>query len=188
MGEKNGMTVDPRIGLIIWALVAKKLYLKYQILQLERRFRLRRDILALIANLSIVNNIEKSRMKVNVKNYSRKGKTDEVNSANNNRLVNQMDNLVKKDNHEHTDRKSDRKPIPDLVGSNSAPVAASPVVNKTVKQELFKKTGRSTSEASGLHSNSNNIGDSDSEEVILRKPKLPEVDEDKHELGTAVER
>jgi len=130
--------------------------------------------------------IDKS--EVNVKNYSRKGKTDEVKSVNSNRLVNQMDNLVKKDNHEHPDRKSDRKPIPDLVGSNSAPVAATPVVNKTVKQELFKKTGRSTSEASGLHSNSNNIGDSDSEEVILRKPKLPEVDEDKHELGTAVER
>merc|ERR1712098_184885 len=69
--------------------------------------------------------IDKS--EVNVKNYSRKGKTDEVKSVNSNRLVNQMDNLVKKDNHEHPDRKSDRKPIPDLVGSNSAPVAATPV-------------------------------------------------------------
>ena len=78
-------------------------------------------------------------------------KSDEVDKVvTNNRLVNQMDKMVRKDNLTHNDRKSDSKPIPDLVGSNTAPQSATAPTVKNPKQELYKKTGRSTSEASGM--------------------------------------
>jgi len=122
---------------------------------------------------------------------SRKSKPDEVDKVvTNNRLVNQMDKVIKKDNPGATERKSDSKPIPDLVGSTTAPQSSTttPVV-KNPKQELYKKTGRATSEASGLHPNMGHLADSDTEDVILRrKPPLMEVEEEKHEIGAAVER
>eukprot|EP00092_Neocalanus_flemingeri_P056366 GFUD01066806.1.p1 GENE.GFUD01066806.1~~GFUD01066806.1.p1 ORF type:complete len:1751 (+),score=481.79 GFUD01066806.1:294-5546(+) len=121
---------------------------------------------------------------------SRRNKNDEVDKVVvNNRLVNQMDKVIKKDSLGPTDRRSDSKPIPDLVGSNTAPQNSTPVV-KNNKQELYKKTGRATSEASGLHptTTTSNLGDSDTEDVILRKPPLKELEEEKHEIGAAVER
>jgi len=123
---------------------------------------------------------------------SRKSKNDEVDKVVvNNRLVNQMDKVIKKDNLGQTDRRSDSKPIPDLVGSNTAPQTSTTPVAKNNKQELYKKTGRATSEASGLHptSTTSNLADSDTEDVILRrKPPLSELVEEKHEIGAAVER
>jgi len=117
-------------------------------------------------------------------------KSDEVDKVvTNNRLVNQMDKMVRKDNLTHNDRKSDSKPIPDLVGSNTAPQSATAPTVKNPKQELYKKTGRSTSEASGLHPVTTHLPDSDTEDVILRrKPPLMELEEEKHEIGAAVER
>lgn len=83
--------------------------------------------------------------------------------------------------------------VPDLVQKNSTPVKNN--YNKK-QQEVYKKTQRSTSEASGLHpQQSNNSGynnESDSEEVILRKkPVKPEPDSslnETHEIGSAIER
>jgi len=120
---------------------------------------------------------------------SRKSKPDEVDKVVvNNRLVNQMDKVIKKDTPGQADRRSDSKPIPDLVGSNTAPQSSTTPV-KNVKQELYKKTGRATSEASGLHPTASHLADSDTEDVILRrKPPLSELEEEKHEIGAAVER
>ena len=85
------------------------------------------------------------------------------------------------------------KNVPDLVQKNPTPVKNN--YNKK-QQEVYKKTQRSTSEASGLHpSQGNNSGfnnESDSEEVILRKkPVKPELDSslnETHEIGAAIER
>eukprot|EP00091_Calanus_sinicus_P001429 TRINITY_DN11412_c0_g1_i1.p1 TRINITY_DN11412_c0_g1~~TRINITY_DN11412_c0_g1_i1.p1 ORF type:complete len:126 (-),score=35.20 TRINITY_DN11412_c0_g1_i1:73-450(-) len=99
-----------------------------------------------------------------------------------------MDKVIKKDTPGQTERRSDSKPIPDLVGSNTAPQSATTPV-KNVKQELYKKTGRATSEASGLHPTASHLADSDTEDVILRRePPLSELEEEKHEIGAAVER
>merc|ERR1719318_1761177 len=99
-----------------------------------------------------------------------------------------MDKVIKKDTPGQADRRSDSKPIPDLVGSNTAPQSSTTPV-KNVKQELYKKTGRATSEASGLHPTASHLADSDTEDVILRrKPPLSELEEEKHEIGAAVER
>jgi len=122
----------------------------------------------------------------------RNNKSDEVDKVvANNRLVNQMDKVIRKETPGQNDRKSDSKPIPDLVGSNTAPHNATTPVVKNPKQELYKKTGRATSEASGLHpTTTTHLPDSDSEDVILRKKKPPlmELEEEKHEVGAAVER
>ena len=84
--------------------------------------------------------------------------------------------------------------VPDLVQKNPTPVKNN--YNKK-QQEVYKKTQRSTSEASGLHPQQSNISgynnESDSEEVILRKkPVKPEPDsslnETQEELGQAVVR
>ena len=83
--------------------------------------------------------------------------------------------------------------VPDLVQKNPTPVKNN--YNKK-QQEVYKKTQRSTSEASGLHPQQSNISgynnESDSEEVILRKkPVKPEPDSslnETHEIGSAIER
>ena len=83
--------------------------------------------------------------------------------------------------------------VPDLVQKNPTPVKNN--YNKK-QQEVYKKTQRSTSEASGLHPQQSNISgynnESDSEEVILRKkPAKPEPDSslnETHEIGSAIER
>ena len=79
--------------------------------------------------------------------------------------------------------------IPDLVLKNVSPVKSS-----GVKPEHYKKAGRSTSEASVLQPVNNTsvyLNDSDSEEVILRKPKAKADPEEKAvepEIGSAVTR
>ena len=78
---------------------------------------------------------------------------------------------------------------PDIIPNN-----ASPVKSSGIKQEHYKKAGRSTSEASVLQPASNTsvyLNDPDTEEVILRKPKAkaePETVEPTVEIGSAVTR
>merc|ERR1719348_867524 len=64
-------------------------------------------------------------------------------------------------------------------------IQMSPVVKSPPKQEVFKKTQRSTSEATGTMVNSNlNRQESEDEPVILRSKQEPEIPE----IGSAIER
>merc|ERR1719348_62349 len=64
-------------------------------------------------------------------------------------------------------------------------IQMSPVVKSPPKQEVFKKTQRSTSEATGTMVNSNlNRQESEDEPVILRSKPEPEIPE----IGSAIER
>jgi len=121
-----------------------------------------------------------------ISSSNRRSKNDDVDKV---VINNRSEKYIKKDNMVQSDRRSDSKPIPDLVGSNTAPQTSSTPVAKNNKQELYKKTGRATSEASGLHPTTSQLADSDTEDVILRrKPPLDELVEEKHEIGAAVER
>merc|ERR1719397_631508 len=79
--------------------------------------------------------------------------------------------------------------VPDLVQKN-----VSPFKSPAVKQEHYKKSGRSTSEASVLQPVNNTsvyLNDSENEEVILRKPKPKAEPEDPNvepEIGSAITR
>merc|ERR1719397_1178298 len=104
-----------------------------------------------------------------------------------NKPARQEDKIGNKENQPGLGRHQQQEPLgkPDLIGSSTTD-KQTPVKNKA---EVYKKTGRSTSEASVLHPPLSPLADSDPEEVILRrKPALPEVAEEKHEIGAAIER
>ena len=88
-----------------------------------------------------------------------------------------------------TGKENAKDTVPDLVLKNVSPVKTS-----GIKPEHYKKAGRSTSEASVLQPVNNTsvyLNDSDSEEVILRKPKPKAEPDDKPaepEIGSAVTR
>merc|ERR550534_257570 len=91
-------------------------------------------------------------------------------------------------------RKEERAVVPDLVES-STPQSTSTPVRSSVKQEVYKKTGRATSEASGLYTGPRTLEPSISveEEVELRNPRrqqadMPLVEEEEVEVGSAIER
>ena len=79
------------------------------------------------------------------------------------------------------------KLIPDVVQKNQSPVKT----NNNNKHEVYKKTQRSTSEATGLHPPVHQRQESE-EEVILRRKVKPEVDNnpvnETPEIGSAIER
>ena len=76
---------------------------------------------------------------------------------------------------------------PDIIPNN-----VSPVKSPGIKQEHYKKAGRSTSEASVLQPVNNTsvyLNDPDAEEVVLRKPKAKaETETIEPEIGSAVTR
>merc|ERR550534_3099477 len=93
-------------------------------------------------------------------------------------------------------RREERAVVPDLVES-STPQSTSTPVRSGGKQEVYKKTGRATSEASGLYTGPRTIEPSISveEEVELRNPRrqqadmpLVEEEEKEVEVGSAIER
>jgi len=91
-------------------------------------------------------------------------------------------------------RREERAVVPDLVES-STPQSTSTPVRSGAKQEVYKKTGRATSEASGLYTGPRTIEPSISveEEVELRNPRrqqadMPLVEEEEVEVGSAIER
>merc|ERR1719394_59641 len=93
-------------------------------------------------------------------------------------------------------RREERAVVPDLVES-STPQSTSTPVRSGAKQEVYKKTGRATSEASGLYTGPRTIEPSISveEEVELRNPRrqqadmpLVEEEEKEVEVGSAIER
>merc|ERR1712083_905200 len=75
-----------------------------------------------------------------------------------------------------SDRREDRTVIPDLVESSTPHTTSTPV--RSGKQEVYKKTARATSEASGLYTGPRTIEPSISveEEVELRKPRRQTTD------------
>merc|ERR550534_2348810 len=92
-------------------------------------------------------------------------------------------------------RREERTVVPDLVESSTPHSTSTPV--KSGKQEVYKKTGRATSEASGLYTGPRTIEPSISveEEVELRNPRrqpadvpLVEEEEKEIEVGAAIER
>jgi len=94
-----------------------------------------------------------------------------------------------------SDRREDRTVVPDLVESSTPHTTSTPV--RSGKQEVYKKTARATSEASGLYTGPRTIEPSISveEEVELRKPRrqttdIPLVEEEEKEIvvGAAIER
>jgi len=91
-------------------------------------------------------------------------------------------------------RREERAVVPDLVES-STPQSTSTPVRSGAKQEVYKKTGRATSEASGLYTGPRTLEPSISveEEVELRNPRrqqadMPLVEEEEVEVGSAIER
>jgi len=92
-------------------------------------------------------------------------------------------------------RREQRTVVPGLVESSTPHSTSTPV--KSEKQEVYKKTGRATSEASGLYTGPRTIEPSISveEEVELRNPRrqpadAPLVEEEEKEIvvGAAIER
>merc|ERR1712013_672207 len=91
-------------------------------------------------------------------------------------------------------RREERAVVPDLVES-STPQSTSTPVRSGGKQEVYKKTGRATSEASGLYTGPRTIEPSISEEEVeLRNPRrqqadmpLVEEEEKEVEVGSAIE-
>merc|ERR1711974_397523 len=92
-------------------------------------------------------------------------------------------------------RREERTVVPDLVESSTPHSTSTPV--RSGKQEVYKKTGRATSEASGLYTGPRTIEPSISveEEVELRNPRrqpadIPLVEEEEKEIevGAAIER
>merc|ERR1719397_2288161 len=92
-------------------------------------------------------------------------------------------------------RREQRTVVPGLVESSTPHSTSTPV--KSEKQEVYKKTGRATSEASGLYTGPRTIEPSISveEEVELRNPRrqpadIPLVEEEEKEIevGAAIER